>query len=347
MRKDSVLHGVVFACLSGRMSPGPKGRHGRGGIDGALSECKLLRCKLSCLQEICSNNAKVVEAATSARRCHRMLGKGFSSTVQCLFLSSPAVFHSDPAGSSHGVTPILPVAPMAAAVEYQAMAGGPENFRSTLRSSMMRANVFALESLFVLGCYGWMLLCPEVQWPGHTKNAWRCTLLFTFGVAYMLRLNAMARWLLPRELAQEELTVVILWIMSILVSFAVGALLKGTLDWMTCCLAVFLYCLGSWLNTWSELQRKWWKARAENKGRCYTLGLFSLSRNINYFGDVVLFLGWAVATGCWWNLWAPATMAASFYFYHIPDKDQYLSKRYSSDWPEYAASTKSFIPFVC
>ncbi|CAE7834377.1 unnamed protein product [Symbiodinium sp. KB8] len=244
---------------------------------------------------------------------------------------------SAPEGSSHGVTPILPVAPMAAAVEYQAMAGGPENFRSTLRSSMMRANVFALESLFVLGCYGWMLLCPEVQWPGHTKNAWRCTLLFTFGVAYMLRLNAMARWLLPRELAQEELTVVILWIMSILVSFAVGALLKGTLDWMTCCLAVFLYCLGSWLNTWSELQRKWWKARAENKGRCYTLGLFSLSRNINYFGDVVLFLGWAVATGCWWNLWAPATMAASFYFYHIPDKDQYLSKRYSSDWPEYVS----------
>ena len=105
-------------------------------------------------------------------------------------------------------------------------------------------------------------------------------------------------------------------------------------------------CIRDSLNSFSELQRKWWKARPENKGRCYTLGLFSLARNINYFGDVVLFGGWALATGAWWNAWAPVTMFLSFQFYHVPDKELYLAKRYEKDWPAYRASTKSLIPWV-
>ena len=221
-----------------------------------------------------------------------------------------------------------------------------ETFRTVSRSTMFRANIFALESCLLLGLYGWLLLSPGVQWPGHSKDTTRCALLFALGVVYLLRLNAMARWLLPRELAMEELTVVIVWVTSILASYVAGALLSGTLGVVDGLISVSLYCLGSWLNTWSELQRKWWKARPENKGRCYTLGLFSLSRNINYLGDVLLFLGWAAASGSWWNLWAPATMAASFYFYHIPDKEAYLSERYKVDWPKYAADTKSFVPFL-
>ena len=101
------------------------------------------------------------------------------------------------------------------------------------------------------------------------------------------------------------------------------------------------------MNSWSELQRKWWKAKAENKGRCYTLGLFNWSRNINYFGDVVLFGAWALASGAWWNAWVPTAMAAMFYFHHIPEKESYLSERYKTEWPAYVAKTKSFIPFLC
>ena len=222
-----------------------------------------------------------------------------------------------------------------------------DGFRATPRSTMLRANIFALESLLVLAVYGWLLLSPTTQWPGHSKNAFRCKTLFVFGCIYMLRLNVMARWLLPRELAMEELTVVIAWILAIMLSYAAGALLAGKVSWLSFCLSFFLYSLGSWLNTWSELQRKWWKASPENKGHCYTLGLFSLSRNINYLGDVLLFFGWAAATGRWWNLWAPATMAASFYFYHIPDKEKYLAERYTSEWARYAESTTSFIPYIC
>ena len=163
----------------------------------------------------------------------------------------------------------------------------------------------------------------------------------------MLRLNIMARWLLVRELANEELTVVIVWIVCIMASFSVGAAYRGEITPWELLLSMVFYCLGSWLNSYSELQRKWWKEDRANKGKCYTLGLFAWSRNINYFGDVVLFAGWAVASGSWWNAWVPIIMAAMFYYHHIPDKEAYLAERYRTDWSAYAARTKSFIPFIC
>merc|ERR1712183_1261588 len=112
--------------------------------------------------------------------------------------------------------------------------------------------------------------------------------------------------------------------------------------------ASIMYVLGSYLNTYSEFQRKIWKQDPIHKGRCYMLGLFSLSRNINYFGDSLLFAGWAVATGNWINSWAPILMSLSFYFYHIPDKEKYLQTRYAQDWPTYLSQTPySFIPYIC
>jgi len=111
--------------------------------------------------------------------------------------------------------------------------------------------------------------------------------------------------------------------------------------------SVALYLLGSWMSTWSELQRMWWKACPENKGRCYMEGLFALSRNINYFGDVVLFAGWAIASGCWWNAMFPLWMAASFYFRDIPDKESHLRAHYAQDWSSYEQRVKSFVPFMC
>ena len=53
-----------------------------------------------------------------------------------------------------------------------------------------------------------------------------------------------------------------------------------------------LYVLGSYLNTWSEVDRCLWKKDKRNKGKLYTKGLWRYSMHINYFGDVVLFTGW-------------------------------------------------------
>merc|ERR1712232_741271 len=171
-------------------------------------------------------------------------------------------------------------------------------------------------------------------------------LLGAFGVIYMIRLNIMSMWLLKRELGMEELTVVILvWLPAIMGSYV--ALAKHVSIYILVAASI-LYALGSYLNTYSELQRKIWKKAPNNKGRCYTLGLFSLSRNINYFGDTVLFAGWALATGNWINLWAPIVMGLSFYFFHIPDKEKYLAARYAEDWPDYLIQTPyAFIPYLC
>lgn len=223
-------------------------------------------------------------------------------------------------------------------------------FRGAQRQSMFKANIFAVECALITSCYLAALYTPDLIWVGLPAPSAgpRCTLLACFGVAYMMRLNVMARWLLPRELATEELTVVPLWIAGIMSSICLGALPleQPTSAKIAICSSVF-FCLGSWFNTWSELQRKWWKAMPENRGRCYTQGLFSLSCNINYFGDVMLFGAWAGVPERWWNIWIPLTMAASFYFHHIPDKEKYLRERYAKDWPAYDERTKSFIPFLC
>jgi len=214
------------------------------------------------------------------------------------------------------------------------------SFRSRQRSSDWRANVFLLECVAVLSVQS-VALYRWVQ-PGPQQ-----VLLGLFVLVYLARLNIMARWILPRELSTEEITfVTLIWVPSILASFTYGASLRPNVSATQLVLAATAYAGGSFLNTFSELQRKWWKVHPWNKGRCYTLGLFSLSRNINYFGDLVLFAGWAAATGWWWNAWVLLVMFLAFYFLHIPEKEKYLAQRYAQDWPSYAFSTKALIPWV-
>jgi len=213
-------------------------------------------------------------------------------------------------------------------------------FRSVERTSNLRANIFLFESMVVLSVYvyliyGWKLCCSA-----------QSHLLAAFGAIYMIRLNIMSRWLLQRELGIEELTVVmLLWLPAIMGSYIFLA--KNVSD-VGLVVASIMYTLGSYLNTYSELQRKIWKRDPDHKGRCYTLGLFSWSRNINYFGDSLLFAGWAVATGNLVNWWTPIVMGLSFYFFHIPDKEKYLKTRYAQDWPAYQAQTPyAFVPYLC
>jgi steroid 5-alpha reductase family enzyme len=114
------------------------------------------------------------------------------------------------------------------------------------------------------------------------------------------------------------------------------------IDWS----GVGLYVLGSYFNTGSELQRRAWKAKPENKGRLYTKGLFSLSMHINYFGDALLFSGFALIASSMWAFILPVVMIAGFVFVHIPTLDRYLSQKYGEAFDEWARSTKKFVPFV-
>jgi len=110
--------------------------------------------------------------------------------------------------------------------------------------------------------------------------------------------------------------------------------------------AFVLLLLGSYLNSFSEIQRKWWKSDSENSGHCYTEGLFSYSMHINYFGDTVLFTGWCLFTSNYWMLGLPLLMGGMFVFFHIPCLDAYLAERYGKEFNDYSKRTKKFIPYV-
>ena len=56
-----------------------------------------------------------------------------------------------------------------------------------------------------------------------------------------------------------------------------------------------LRCLPWW--QWRSGRRPWrWKQQPANAGHLYVGGLFAFARHINYFGEILTFLGWALLT---------------------------------------------------
>ncbi len=111
-------------------------------------------------------------------------------------------------------------------------------------------------------------------------------------------------------------------------------------------IGILLYLSGSYINTHSEYSRHVWKLKEKNRGRLYTRGLFSFSMHINYFGDIVLFTGFAMVTHSLSMLVIPLIMAVNFVFIIIPSLDRYLEKKYKDDFREYSRKTKKFIPLI-
>lgn len=90
------------------------------------------------------------------------------------------------------------------------------------------------------------------------------------------------------------------------------------------------YTIGILSETFSEIQRKNFKADPKNAGKPFTGGLFSLARHINYGSYTIWRSGYALAAGGW----IPATLVAAFFGYDfanrgVPMLDEYCSKRVS------------------
>jgi protein-S-isoprenylcysteine O-methyltransferase Ste14 len=111
-------------------------------------------------------------------------------------------------------------------------------------------------------------------------------------------------------------------------------------------IGVLLYILGSYINTHSEYFRYIWKIKEENKGRLYIEGLFSMSMHINYFGDIILFTGFAMITHSLIMFVIPLIMTVNFIFNIIPSLDRYLEKKYGEEFRDYAHKTKKLIPWI-
>ena len=109
---------------------------------------------------------------------------------------------------------------------------------------------------------------------------------------------------------------------------------------------IFLFLVGSYINTLADYQRFAWKRKIENKGRLYTGGLFKYSMHINYFGDAITYIGLALITLEWVCLFVSMGVIVNFIVLQIPMLDKHLSKRYGNEFTEYAKLTKKFIPLI-
>ncbi len=174
----------------------------------------------------------------------------------------------------------------------------------------------------------------------------RRVLLFSCAVVCFLRFVFRCFYLMRRAMRWGEAVGIGFFVFLVHLYFA---LLGGTNPrrlGVAAGFGVLFFAAGSYLNTASEYDRLRWKQDPEHQGRLYTEGLFRYSRHMNYFGDEVLFTGYAIVTASPWALLVPAFMALSFSFANIPALDRYLARKYAEDFEIYAASTKKFIPFV-
>ena len=110
--------------------------------------------------------------------------------------------------------------------------------------------------------------------------------------------------------------------------------------------AVLLYLAGSYLGTASEYSRHLWKARPGNQEHLYTDGLFKYCRHINYFGDLLLFLGFAILTQQLWTGVVPLIMGLNFVLLLIPAHDAYLATRYGAEFDDYARRSWKLVPLL-
>lgn len=223
--------------------------------------------------------------------------------------------------------------------------------------SLTEKTIFILGHLSILLFCVWLACFGGFETVGRAVGgAWRLSdpfrayLMLGCAALYWVRHALTLFYLMARRVGWPE----VFGLLVFFSVFEVGLLLIGggafrqhpvALNWLDLFALTFVGT-GSFLNTFSELQRKWWKDDPANKGRCYTEGLFKYSMHINFFGDTVLFTGWSLLTASGFALVLPLFMAAMFVFHHIPSLDAYLEQRYGDEFRSYAKRTKRFIPFV-
>ncbi|HUX10640.1 MAG TPA: DUF1295 domain-containing protein [Terriglobia bacterium] len=223
--------------------------------------------------------------------------------------------------------------------EYD-LAMAPRVFMTVIHAAAVAATGWlllggGLESLQTDWGTQWGLASPARRW-----------LLFGAALIYFLRVLVTGFYLLKRKMGWGEAVLIAVWIAFIDLLLALLGGANPRAIGLVTALGVVFYVAGSFLNTSSELQRKQWKERPENRGRLFTRGLFRYALHINYFGDELLFTGYALIAGRAWGLLVPLLMLAGFLFFSIPDLDRHLRAHYGAEFEAYARRTRSFVPFL-
>jgi len=201
-------------------------------------------------------------------------------------------------------------------------------------------------SYFILFGGGDALLSQGFGWPNNAAPFERRLVILIFNIAILLRMGVMMFVFMKRSIPWSEAVSVPVAFALYYVGFAVLVLPNpnplGPADWI----AIGLFVLGCYLNTGSELQRYMFKLDPSNKGKIYTKGLFGLSMHINFFGDVVWVLAYALIAMHGAGFALPIMLLCMFMFFNVPKLDGYLRARYGQAFMDYEAKTKRLIPFI-
>ena len=191
----------------------------------------------------------------------------------------------------------------------------------------------------------YLLLFGQAAVP-EAAEAGQRALILAFSLVTFLRFCLTLGFLLKRAVSWEEAFTVPVAFGFYYLGFAYLATWAGVPTVGATLLGVFLFAGGSSLNTLAELQRHVWKARPENRGKLYTGGLFRYAVHINYFGDVLWVLGYAVVTGTPWAYLLPTLLFGFFTFYNVPKLDAYLNRKYAPEFQTYRQHTKRLVPYL-
>lgn len=176
-------------------------------------------------------------------------------------------------------------------------------------------------------------------------NPLRQLLLLGCSAVYLVRLSFTLFLFLQRKLVWREALIITLLMFIVLFLLNYLGSLQPIPFTVVDLIALLLFLSGSWLNTSAEYGRYRWKLRPENRGHLYTGGLFAYAMHINFFGDFLLFLGFALLTHIRILLIIPLAMLLNFMIFVIPALDNYLGKKYREEFLEYTQKTKKFIPW--
>ena len=119
----------------------------------------------------------------------------------------------------------------------------------------------------------------------------------------------------------------------------------GPLDWQDV-FALAVYTAGTVIHFAADLQKKRFKAKPETKGVLLDQGLWRYSRHPNYFGDALVYVGWALFAANPWAWLSPAVNLAQYAFDAMPKNEKWAAERYGQTWSDYVARTCPFFPWI-
>ncbi len=110
--------------------------------------------------------------------------------------------------------------------------------------------------------------------------------------------------------------------------------------------AIIVYVLGTIMHFGSDYQKKRFKEKPESKGHLLQTGFWKLCRHPNYFGDLLIYIAFALIGGNLWGWLAPLLNFLQYRFDAIPKSEQWAQEHYGSQWESYRQKVKMFIPYL-